>query len=380
MRWSLVGTVLAATILFGVGTTASAARAETLLPWHGLVILTVDQPSSGAADQEIVHFTNRYAITTTFGNTFAALTSAYLERSIHPSIVPCATVEAFTTGSVTDIAPDVGIDVQPTVDAQFAFHFDADPENLPVTTSFTVNPPCLPSVGSSTVIDNGVVDGVVDSVDGTTINTVITDNLTSQFVAVDGFEALPPLGTGTAKIELSRHFDTDGDGCPDDSELVVTHTDIFNPSDCGALQKPDFTPPPSDLTATAPPGTASSPVTYPLPTASDRNGPVPVVCQPPSGSTMLLGNTPVLCTASNTAGTTSATFTITLKPQPYSCTRQIKVVTNGFKAPPYVTPCWKWISLGRTPYYSGKSANCLVDTNQNDVWFYDKKVTAGSRG
>jgi hypothetical protein len=53
--------------------------------------------------------------------------------------------------------------------------------------------------------------------------------------------------------------------------------------------------------------------TFATPTASDEQGSVSVTCTPQSGSTFPLGVTTVSCSATNSAGTTTNTFTVTVQ-------------------------------------------------------------------
>jgi len=68
---------------------------------------------------------------------------------------------------------------------------------------------------------------------------------------------------------------------------------------------------PINMTVTATTSTGGV-VTYPTPTAT--NG-ATVTCAPPSGSTFPIGTTTVTCTATNSAGSASCQFTVTLTPQ-----------------------------------------------------------------
>jgi len=67
---------------------------------------------------------------------------------------------------------------------------------------------------------------------------------------------------------------------------------------------------PIDMTATAP-SVNGAVVTYPTPTAT--NG-ATVTCTPPSGSTFPVGMTTVTCTATNSAGSASCAFKVTINP------------------------------------------------------------------
>jgi hypothetical protein len=64
----------------------------------------------------------------------------------------------------------------------------------------------------------------------------------------------------------------------------------------------------SDVFAGAVPGEGSAVVNYDLPEATDNCGPATVVCDPPSGSSFLLGATPVNCTATDSAQNTNSCF------------------------------------------------------------------------
>jgi hypothetical protein len=77
---------------------------------------------------------------------------------------------------------------------------------------------------------------------------------------------------------------------------------------------PDTTPPvltlPSTVVADAT-GPDGATVTYQASATDDVDGPVPVDCEPPSGSTFPIGDTTVTCTASDSAGNTATgTFTV----------------------------------------------------------------------
>jgi probable HAF family extracellular repeat protein len=98
----------------------------------------------------------------------------------------------------------------------------------------------------------------------------------------------------------------------------TTSTGVFHP----VLWNPavDTTPPlitvPADITvnATTP---AGANVAYTVTATDDVDGPVPVTCAPPSGSTFPIGTTQVDCTATDAAGNAaSASFTVHVKGAP----------------------------------------------------------------
>ncbi|MCI0745878.1 MAG: HYR domain-containing protein, partial [Verrucomicrobia subdivision 3 bacterium] len=64
-------------------------------------------------------------------------------------------------------------------------------------------------------------------------------------------------------------------------------------------------------------------VTYPAPTATTG---ATVTCMPPSGSTFPIGTTTVTCTAANSAGSASCSFTVTITPQSSSQNADLAVV------------------------------------------------------
>jgi hypothetical protein len=88
-----------------------------------------------------------------------------------------------------------------------------------------------------------------------------------------------------------------------------TATGSFNVIVTSSLTKPTITGVPSPITIEAT-GATGAVVTYTNPTASDQNGAVTVTCTPASGSTFALGTTTVTCSATNAAGTSTATFTV----------------------------------------------------------------------
>ena len=115
---------------------------------------------------------------------------------------------------------------------------------------------------------------------------------------------VPPSGTefesGDTTVTCTG---TDADGNATSGTFVVTVEDTAAPvfeTELVALT----------LQATSPLGAV---VEYLLPTATDLSGPVPVVCEPPSGGTFAVGDTEVTCTATDGSGnatTTSATMTV----------------------------------------------------------------------
>lgn len=100
------------------------------------------------------------------------------------------------------------------------------------------------------------------------------------------------------------------------------------------VQSPVDTTPPvitshPDVTATAS-GPAGATVTYAAPTATDEtDGPVPVTCTPPSGSSFPIGVTTVRCTAADAGGNTAtSSFTITVT-SPIPNRSDLKAVVTG---------------------------------------------------
>ena len=81
---------------------------------------------------------------------------------------------------------------------------------------------------------------------------------------------------------------------------------------------PDATPPsfpsqPPDISGIAPPGAASTAVTFSTPSATDNRSVPTVSCSPASGSNFPIGLTTVTCTATDAAGLTATTsFTVTV--------------------------------------------------------------------
>lgn len=72
---------------------------------------------------------------------------------------------------------------------------------------------------------------------------------------------------------------------------------------------PDTAPPlvtcPPTIVVPAAPGQCSAQVNYPMPAVSDNLPGATVACLPPSGNTLAVGTTPVLCVATDVAGNTS---------------------------------------------------------------------------
>jgi HYR domain-containing protein len=68
---------------------------------------------------------------------------------------------------------------------------------------------------------------------------------------------------------------------------------------------------PPDLTVEAQ-SFAGAAVTYSASAVDDRGRPIPVTCNPPSGSTFPIGPTSVTCTATDDEETTTRRFTITV--------------------------------------------------------------------
>jgi PKD repeat protein len=79
---------------------------------------------------------------------------------------------------------------------------------------------------------------------------------------------------------------------------------------CAGSQPPSITCPPN-LTRSSAPGLCSAAVDYSPPSAGGVPAPV-VTCVPPSGSSFPVGNTVVTCTAVNSAGATSCSFTVSV--------------------------------------------------------------------
>ncbi|MCU1676661.1 MAG: hypothetical protein JWM93_1419, partial [Frankiales bacterium] len=99
---------------------------------------------------------------------------------------------------------------------------------------------------------------------------------------------------------------------PAASSIACTQVDIGSTP----VAPLDTTPPtltlPSNIAAVAT-GTAGAAVTYTATADDPPNGPVPVVCGPPSGSTFPLGTTTVNCTATDAAGNPAhGSFTVTV--------------------------------------------------------------------
>ncbi len=89
----------------------------------------------------------------------------------------------------------------------------------------------------------------------------------------------------------------------------VTNLDLI--LNCDGLPPPVIAVP-GDITAEAT-SEAGAVVSYTATAVDSADGPVPVTCAPPSGSTFPLGTTAVLCSATNTAGNSeSATFSVTV--------------------------------------------------------------------
>jgi hypothetical protein len=91
---------------------------------------------------------------------------------------------------------------------------------------------------------------------------------------------------------------------------------------------PDIVCPPNQVVS-LPPGATQGVVNYPPPVATDACGAVTVLCAPPSGSMLPLGETPVLCVATDAAGLTNAcAFTVTVQRQPVAGTDWVGAVVN----------------------------------------------------
>src|SRR6185503_5801881 len=75
-----------------------------------------------------------------------------------------------------------------------------------------------------------------------------------------------------------------------------------------------------------------TPVTF-IVTAADANGPLPVVCTPPSGTGFRIGTSNVVCTASNANGSSSCSFTVTVQdtqpPQVTCNTNRVVAATSA---------------------------------------------------
>ncbi|MBI1761347.1 MAG: HYR domain-containing protein [Acidobacteria bacterium] len=107
--------------------------------------------------------------------------------------------------------------------------------------------------------------------------------------------------------------------------------------DAGFLAQPTIVCPPNQtVCATAGGNTAT--VNYPGPTATNANS---VSCNPAAGSSFPVGTTTVTCTATNTAGSVSCSFTVTVNPQPtITCGADITAVaaSAGGTAVTYPAP------------------------------------------
>ncbi len=118
-----------------------------------------------------------------------------------------------------------------------------------------------------------------------------------------------------------------------DYEEVYSCGEYWNADDSSGYQvvaqvvvPPPVLPPPTITTGVSPPpvdatSAAGAPVTFAVPTASDSNGPVPVVCSTPSASSVMpgdtfpIGQTLVTCTATDsqdTPPTAQTTLTVTV--------------------------------------------------------------------
>ena len=129
----------------------------------------------------------------------------------------------------------------------------------------------------------------------------------------------PPSGStfpiGTTTVTCTATNSAGSDSC----QFTVTLT--------SATQPPAITCP-INMTVTATTSTGGV-VTYPTPTAT--NG-ATVTCTPPSGSTFPIGTTTVTCTATNSAGSDSCSFTVTLTPM---MAKSNKCDTICFRSPQY---------------------------------------------
>ena len=112
---------------------------------------------------------------------------------------------------------------------------------------------------------------------------------------------------------------------------------------------------PINMTVTATTSTGGV-VTYPTPTAT--NG-ATVTCVPPSGSTFPIGTTTVTCTATNSAGSASCSFTVTLTPM---MAKSNKCDTICFRSPQYYLLNLNSLP-GGTVLIGGTNGNQPVGTN-----------------
>jgi hypothetical protein len=119
----------------------------------------------------------------------------------------------------------------------------------------------------------------------------------TSFMCVPASGSTFPLGMTTVTCTAS-----DAAGNTSHATFHVTVQDTTPPTISGA----------TNITVTTP-NPAGTAVTF-NPVATDLvDGPVPVVCAPPSGSTFTIGTTPVNCTATDSHGNTAtASFTVTV--------------------------------------------------------------------
>lgn len=156
------------------------------------------------------------------------------------------------------------------------------------------------------VAGKGEIDLAVDgSTECLTRNTVL--NPTRPFTVKGGSGAYAGA-SGSGTLGHTAHFTDDGAAGTDTwiGTLVVPglEFDVTPPTLSGAVGK----------TVRAPRGAKRVRVTYTVTARDDRDGAVPVSCQPRSGSRFRIGRTIVTCSATDTSGNTrTVKFRVTVK-------------------------------------------------------------------
>jgi hypothetical protein len=165
-------------------------------------------------------------------------------------------------------------------------------------------------------------------------------------LSFSGSSTVQPPADGTF-IDVIRTFDTTSwPDAKDAYRLKITGTLQENPSlSSTTLSRGPFTidntPPnltlPANITAEAT-GPSGAAVTFTATAIDLVDGPVPVTCVPPSGSTFPMGTTTVTCAATDKAGNTaSGTFTVTVIDNNPSPTTNPVVVTNQSTLTPTIS-------------------------------------------
>ena len=194
-----------------------------------------------------------------------------------------------------------------------AISVDGDP--LPVT--------CTPASGSHFALGTSTVQCSATDSGGTTVasfGVFVTDTVSPELTVPGDITTSDPIVTFTASATDAIDgalpvscSPASGSTFPSGSTTVVcTATDAHANSDVGTFVVHVTGPPqitvPEDLFAEAA-GPDGASVTFEV-TAVDATS---ISCSPESGSTFPIGTTTVTCTASNAAGSTAGSFTVTVQ-------------------------------------------------------------------